>query len=153
MTAEAEPITARDRADVADRSTAYLLGQREDLGDSKHRPLARILASCPADPAGVAVEDLVILDRGHQDGAEQSVRLRRDRHRDAIGEQGCPPLADHPRGQPADWRAAKVRFDVLAEQPPVEIHRARAQARPFGDPCLGVLAELDLAPVRVGPVT
>ncbi len=45
-----------------------------------------------------------------------------------------------------------MRFDVLAEEPTVQIGGARAQAGTFGDPRLGVLGELDLAPVGIGPL-
>jgi len=78
-TAEAKPVATRDFANVADRAAAHLLGQREDLGDGNDRPLARTLGACAADSARVAGEELVFLDCGHQDGAEQRVRLRRYR--------------------------------------------------------------------------
>jgi hypothetical protein len=43
---EAQPVAVcRELADVADRSAAHQLGEREDLGDGRHRSLGHVLIS------------------------------------------------------------------------------------------------------------
>jgi hypothetical protein len=53
------------------------LGQLEDLGDGEHRPLGSLLVSSAPDAAWVAGQDLVLIYRGHQNGTQQAIRLRR----------------------------------------------------------------------------
>jgi hypothetical protein len=62
--------------------TAEQIGELEDLGDGKHRPLGGLLIASPADPAGVTRQDLVLIHGGGEDRPEQPVSLccHRDRH-------------------------------------------------------------------------
>jgi hypothetical protein len=96
MPGEAEPVTAaRQLADVADRAAADLPGQLEDLGHRQHWPLVCLFGARAANPARVAREDLVIFDCCRENRTEQAVRLCRDRHRRAVGEEFRAPFPDH----------------------------------------------------------
>jgi hypothetical protein len=152
VTAEPEPVTARDLADVADWAAPDLLGELEDLGHGQDRSFARVLGPGAADPARVAGEEFVVLHCGREDGAEQPVRLGRHRDGHAVGQQRGAPFPDLAGRQLPDRHAAEVRLDVLAEQPPVQVHRAGAQSRPLGDPCGPVVAEFHLPALGVGPL-
>lgn len=46
-----------------------------------------------------------------------------------------------------------MRRDVLAQEPPIQLDRAWTQTRTLRDPVLRVVAERDLGPLRVRPVT
>src|ERR1022692_3707625 len=76
----------------------------------------------------------------------------RHRDRDAVAEEFRAPLPDHCSGELADRHPAEVRRDVLLKQPSVKVHRARAKIRALSDPGRGVVGELDLAAIRVGPL-
>jgi len=70
LTAEAKLIATRDLADVADRAASDLPGQLEDLGHGQDRPFGCVLCPGAADPARVAGEELVVIYRRREDGAE-----------------------------------------------------------------------------------
>src|SRR5262249_17411767 len=69
---ESEPVaTARELAEIADRTAADQLGQLEDLGDGQDRALWSLFTSRSPDAAGIAREDLVLFDCGHQHCAQE----------------------------------------------------------------------------------
>ena len=109
-------------------------------------------APAPRIRHGITGEELVVLHRRREDGADQPVGLGRHRDGHAAGQQRGAPFPDHAGRQLPDRYAAQVRIDVLTQQPPVEVHRARAQPGPFGDPCRRVLAEFHLAALGIGPL-
>jgi hypothetical protein len=51
----------------------------------------------------------------------------------------------------AQGHVAQVRRDVPSEQATINLDGAGAQAWPLRDPDVGVVSQLDLGPVRVGP--
>jgi hypothetical protein len=116
-----EPVAADDLADVAERMTAEQIGELKDLRDGEHRPLPGLLITSPADAAGVACKDLVLVHGGGKHRPEQPVSLRCHRDRNPGAKQLAPPLPDHRRGQLAERHAAEEGSDVLAEQPEVQV--------------------------------
>src|SRR5258705_11583739 len=73
----------------------------------------------------------------------------RRRRRWPGGWRAIPDLAGR---QLPNRYAAKVRLNVLTEQPPVQVYGPRAQPRPFGDPGGSVVAKLHLPAFRIGPL-
>src|SRR6266568_79844 len=152
MTAEAEPVAAGDLADIADRAASDQPGQLEDLGHRQDLSFACVLGPGATDSARVAREELVVLHRGRQDGADQPVCLGRHGDGHAVGQECGAPFPDLPSRQLPNRYAAEVRLNVLTEQPPVQVHGPRAQPGPFGDPGGSVVAELHLPAFRIGPL-
>lgn len=111
-----------------------------------------MLLARAADAAGVARQDLVFFHGGGKDRPEQTISLRRHRHRNAIAEQICPPFPDHWRGQLSDRHGAQIRRNVLGEMPGVEVDRPDPQTGPLSYPRCGVVSELDLPAIGVCPL-
>ena len=65
--------------------------QVEHLGDGEYRALRRPLRPCAGDAARVPSDELVMLDGGVEDRAQEPLRLRRHRLRDSLGQQLTAP--------------------------------------------------------------
>jgi hypothetical protein len=88
MPTEAKLVaTRRGVADVADRSAADQLREREDLGHGQHWPLGRILVTSPADATRIVDEDVVLLHGRHEHRPQKAVCLSRHRDGHAVANQ------------------------------------------------------------------
>jgi hypothetical protein len=65
---KSEPVTLSllEAPDVAHGSTAHTVGQFKNLPNGEHGTFLRMLVTGPADPAWVALKNVIFLGRGHQ---------------------------------------------------------------------------------------
>jgi hypothetical protein len=103
------------------------------------------------DPGGDVAGELAAVDRGVEDLGEHLVGFAGPLGRQAAADESGQPLAHRERVQVGQPRPGERREDLVVEQSPVVVSRARAQRRRGGEPPLGPLAEPLAASGRVDP--